>query len=191
MGKIIASMFITTDGYIEGPRGELDWFVGTISDKELDASTKAMLSKCGTIIAGKGVYESLVSYWPTEASKDDLYAEEMNTIPKLIFSNTHTEATWGKWNNARLADAGITEEIAALRAGSDKDIVIFGGPTLIQAFREAGLIDEYRMQVCPTVIGRGTPYFKNVAEPLKLSLVSAASYPSGVVELRYHPTGSR
>jgi dihydrofolate reductase len=186
-------MFTTVDGYIAGAHGELDWFVGTISDEELDASTKAMLANCGTIVVGARVYESLVRYWPTDASKDDLYAAEMNAIPKLVFSTSYTEVQWGAWNNARLAKGGVAQEVAALRAEfdkHDKDIVVFGGPTLIYAFREADLIDEYRMQVCPTVIGSGTPFFKNVAEPLKLRLVSATPHPSGVLELRYRPTRS-
>jgi dihydrofolate reductase len=188
VGRVIASMFTTADGYVEGPRGELDWFVGAIDDEQLDASTKAMLERCGTIIAGAGVYQSLVGYWPTDASNGDRYAEEMNTIPKLIFSKSLPRVEWGDWNNARLAGSTPTEEVNALRAESDRDIVIFGGPTLIRAFREAELIDEYRMQVCPTVLGGGTPYFINVVKPLRLTLVSASPFPSGVVELRYEPT---
>jgi dihydrofolate reductase len=185
VGKIIASMFTSIDGYIEGRNKELDFFVGTISDRSLDEATSAMLDNASTIVAGSGVYESLVHYWPTDASKNDVYAEKMNTLPKLIFSHSHDAVEWGTWDNARLATRSIPAEVAALREASDKDIVVFGGPSIIHAFREEGLIDEYRMQVCPKVLGGGTPYFKDVDAMLGLMLVSAIPHPSGVVELRY------
>jgi dihydrofolate reductase len=187
MSRIIASMFTTVDGYIEGIDHDIDWFVGAINDPLLDQATHALLSNAGTIVAGSRVYDALAGYWPTEASAAELYADQMNTLPKLIFSRSRNQVSWGSWDNARLATGGIRDEVASVRAASDKDIVIFGGSSIIHGFTLEDLIDEYRMLVCPIALRNGTPFFRNADEPLSLSLLSARAFPSGVIELRYTP----
>ena len=48
-----------------------------------------------------------------------------------------------------------------------------------------GLIDEYRLFVCPVVLGGGTPYFPALDERINLELVETRTFGSRVVYLRY------
>jgi dihydrofolate reductase len=191
MGKVIASMFVSADGYIADEAGRIDWFVGRFTDLELDRVTNQMLERTGTIVGGARVFNALASYWPTSASHGVAYAEKMNTLTKLVFSRGSSSVSWGDWDNASLATRTVAEETTRLRAASDSDIVIFGGPGLIADFTRDGLIDVYRLQVCPVALGAGQPFFANVAGYQWLRLLSVRAFSSGVTELRYAPAASR
>ena len=43
-----------------------------------------------------------------------------------------------------------------------------GGPVLAKSVTEAGLIYEYRLYLCPVVLGGGTPFFAGPRPPLHL-----------------------
>ncbi len=49
------------------------------------------------------------------------------------------------------------------------------------------LIDEYRFNINPTVLGRGKPFFTNVNRQFPLKLLESKLFKSGVVALRYEP----
>ncbi len=58
---------------------------------------------------------------------------------------------------------GIESALARAReAAGDKDIAIAGGPTTINAYLRAGLIDELRLHVAPLTIGEGLRIFDGV-----------------------------
>jgi dihydrofolate reductase len=61
-------------------------------------------------------------------------------------------APWGKWDNARVVKDNITEKIQNLKHQSGKDMMIWGSASIVQTFTNLGLIDEYRLLVCPVVV---------------------------------------
>jgi dihydrofolate reductase len=50
---------------------------------------------------------------------------------------------------------------------------------------EMNLIDEYRINVNPVVLGHGVPLFKNIPHPLALNLLKTKRFSSGVVGFYY------
>jgi riboflavin biosynthesis pyrimidine reductase len=50
---------------------------------------------------------------------------------------------------------------------------------------EAGLVDEYRLFVYPTIIGQGRRLFESESTRPNLELVDAETFRSGVVLLTY------
>ena len=48
-----------------------------------------------------------------------------------------------------------------------------------------GLVDEFRLFVCPVVLGGGTPYFPALERRVGLELVETRTFGSRVVYLRY------
>jgi len=66
-------------------------------------------------------------------------------------------------------------------------MVIFGSGSLVSAFTQSGLIDDYRIFINPVVLGSGKPMFKGLNERLKLKLLSTKRFRCGVVLLQYTP----
>jgi dihydrofolate reductase len=67
--------------------------------------------------------------------------------------------------------------------------VLWGSLTLSQAFFEAGEVDGVRLAVMPIAIGAGRGVFPAGQDPTLLSLLSAKTYDTGLIELE-HSLGS-
>jgi dihydrofolate reductase len=77
-----------------------------------------------------------------------------------------------------------------LKQQVDGDIWL-GGPNLAATFIEHGIVDEYRLNVCPIILGGGTPFFPPMQQRLRLRLLEKPhTFANGVVKLRYSPTSS-
>jgi dihydrofolate reductase len=68
-----------------------------------------------------------------------------------------------------------------------KDMVIYGSASIVQAFTQLGLIDEYQLLVHPVILGSGKPLFKDIAKPVNLDLMKMENYKNGVVVMYYAP----
>ena len=62
-----------------------------------------------------------------------------------------------------------------------------GGVRTAQRFTRLGLIDEYVLHVHPVAIGTGKSLF---TRKTNLKLVSAKTYDSGVMQIRYQPAAA-
>jgi dihydrofolate reductase len=127
-------------------------------------------------------------YWTTvpdnpEASDyDKRHAAWVNNALKVVVSTTLDKADW---NNSMLVKDNIEGEIAKLKQQIGGDIVILGSPRLAHSLMRAGLIDEFRINVNPVVLGEGLPLFKDQKERINLELVSNKTFACGVAGLVY------
>jgi dihydrofolate reductase len=185
MRKVIYSMGVSLDGFIAGPRGEIDWGA---PDEELHRFHNEQTRELGAHFCGRRVYETMV-YWETadqDPSAADYvleFARIWQTLPKIVFSAT-LETVEG---NARLATDGVAEEVAKLKEQPGKDLAV-GGAGLAATFIKLGLIDEYRLFVNPVVVGGGTPYFPALEDRIDLELLETRTFGSRVVYVRYART---
>ena len=72
-----------------------------------------------------------------------------------------------------------------LKKQPGKDIVIFGSSTLASPLLQMGFVDEYRIILQPVLLGSGSLLFKDITERIRMKLLSAKAFGSGVVLLRY------
>jgi dihydrofolate reductase len=182
MRKVTYSMGVSLDGYIVGPDGDFDW---TPPDEEVFRFWIDEIRGVSVHLLGRRLYETML-YWETadQASLDDAqleWAALWNPLPKVVFSTT-LSAVQG---NARLASAGLAEEIGRLRAEPGEGEIAIGGATLAAAAAALGLIDEYRAMVDPVLVGGGVPYFPRRERRVDLELVETRTFSSSVVYLRY------
>ena len=184
MSKVLAWEAITLDGFFAGPAGDISWHQ---ADDEFHRLATEMLNSVSTLVFGRVTYELMVSYWPTDAAATDdpVVAEKMNTLPKVVFSKTLSDAAWGKWQNARLAKGGLKEEIATLKQEPGKDLAVLGSGQIVSALTRAGLLDDYWLFVNPVVLGSGSPLFRDIEKHTQLKLVATQPLRSGVVLLHY------
>ena len=179
MRKVIVWNMVTLDGYFEGPKPwEIDWHE-YVWGEELERFSLDQAQEVGALLFGRKTYEGMAGYWSTATGE---IAEFMNSIAKVVFSNT-LETTG--WSNTRLVKGSAEEEVARLKQEPGKDLFIFGSANLTGSLTKHGLIDEYRIGLNPLVLGAGTPMFKPSEERIRLKLLEARPMQSGVVLLRY------
>ncbi len=190
MGKVVYSMGVSLDGYMEGPDHELDWH---IVDEELLDYVMTQQRRVGAYLWGRRVYEHMAAYWST-ADQDPAatpfvleYARIFKNTPKIVFSRTLDHVDPG--GNVRLLNEVTPEAVASLKTEFGGDLSV-SGSDLAASFIRLGLIDEYGLSLQPVILGRGAPFFPQLDQPIKLHLVETHRVASGVVYLRYQPAGS-
>ena len=173
--KLVLKMHQSIDGFVCTVNGEDKWLRPHMDESVLKWEMER-LWQAGTHIMGRVLYEIMASYWPTSKETP---AMPMNQIPKVVFSKSLKQATWGP---AEIARGDLAEEISRLKQRSRKDILAHGGASFAQSLARLDLIDEYRLLVHPVALGSGKPCINS---PLNLRLLSSHQFPSGVVALIY------
>ena len=167
MRRVRYRVAMSLDGYIAGPRGELDWI---IPDPTVDF--RAVYAQFDTALLGRRTYELTrqpgAPPWPPGWQV-------------YVFSRTLTPA---EHPAVTVVDAEVEATVAALRAAPGRDIWLFGGGHLFASLLAARLVDELELAVMPVLIGRGVPLSPAVPRtPMRLTRSDAS--PAGIVNLRY------
>jgi dihydrofolate reductase len=80
--------------------------------------------------------------------------------------------------------ADVADMVKLLKAGSGKDIWLFGGGVLFRYLLDEGLVDAVDIAVEPVLLGSGVPVVPE-GRRSKLKLAECKARPSGVVMLKY------
>ena len=187
MRRLILEEWLSLDGYAVDREGTLDFFPSSESDKFSDRDQLGFLESVDTILLGRRTYELFVDYWPTATTDKEVIADRLNSLPKLVFSNTLSEAPWGEWPPARVVHGDAVTEIKRLKEGDGKHMVLWGSLSLARELIAADLIDEYHFQLCPTAVGGGRPVFPTLSSYASFERVNVRLYDTGVVFLHYEP----
>ncbi len=128
----------------------------------------------------------MAGYWPSPAAleSDPATAERMNAKAKVVFSKTLDRADW---SNTRVVKGSAADEVKKMKAQPGKDMVIFGSSDLAASLATEGLIDEFRLMVCPMALAEGRPLFAGVTRDLPLKLIDVRRFANGNVLLSYAP----
>lgn len=179
MRKLIAWNVMTLDGYFEGDSPWALDFHETVWGDELEAFSLEQGADMDILIFGRRTYEGMAAHW-MEAT--GAVADFMNAVNKRVASSS-LEAL--DWPNARLIEGDVAEAVRAMKAGTGKNIYVFGSADLLDTLLKASLVDEYRICLAPVVRGSGTPLFKPGWTSGKMDLLEARPVKTGGVILRY------
>ncbi|TQR90197.1 dihydrofolate reductase family protein [Staphylococcus saprophyticus] len=187
MRKLIVFLHSTLDGFVEGPKGAMD--IGWVAyNEELEKFADDVLSNTDTIVWGRKTYEMMYDYWPTVPSDENANEHELNhaqwieNVEKVVFSKAlnHVE-----WSNSKLVKDHVEEEINKLKQQEGGDIVVLGSPRFAHYLMQLNLVDEYKITISPTLIGKGLPLFQNIHDKVDLKLIKSETFESGVLGLNY------
>jgi dihydrofolate reductase len=190
MRKVISLIHLSLDGFAAGPNDELDWIS---YDDELEQSAHSLHAFTDAVIWGRRTYEGMAGYWltvpgnPASTPAELEHARYLDAATKIVVSRTLDRVAWGDAQNTVLIKDNIADEINKIKQQPGKDIWFLGSTALAQTFMQLDLIDEYRININPIVLGRGKPLFANVTREFPLKLLEAKTFQSGVVALRYEP----
>jgi dihydrofolate reductase len=135
------------------------------------------------IVYGRRIYE-VMRYWDEDLAdwgeEERDFASAWRSQPKWVVSRTLKSVG----PNATLVEGDVEALIRGLKAQQAGEIEV-AGPDLAGSLTNLGLIDEYRLYLHPTVLGRGKPFFSGPRPPLRL--VASDRFAEDVVRLTYVP----
>ena len=189
MGKLIVTEFVSVDGVFEDPGGSESYEHGgwTFEYDRGDEGNQFKLDELMNAevqLLGRVTYEGFAEAWP---SREGPFAEKLNNDPKVVVSTTLTDP---QWQNTTVVSENVAEEIAKLKDETDGSILVSGSGTLVATLLEADLVDELRLMVFPTILGRGKRAFPDGIDRLKFRLSESRTVgPDGVQVQVYERAG--
>jgi dihydrofolate reductase len=183
MKKLSAFNFITLNGFLSDPAGDISWHMHGAEENQFAAES---LKAGNTLLFGRKTYEMMEGYWPTPMAiqNDPLVAEGMNNANKIVVSRTLKNASW---KNTIIMSENVVELIKRFKELPGNDITLLGSGSILTLLSENGLIDEYQVMIDPVAIGAGISLFNGIRNPLNLKLDNVKAFKSGVVLLSYKP----
>jgi dihydrofolate reductase len=188
--RLILHMSVSLDGFAAHSDHGLDWLAPE-GDRLPDHGDQRhrinleLLSQIDMIVLGRRGYEDMFRGW---SGSDNPMAQLMNSLPKLVFSQSLPEV---EWDNAELSRRPIEEEIPERKAEGGRDMVCFGGVRIAHSLIRERLVDEYRLTVHPVALGQGLPLMHGLPEPQRFEMVSSTTYADGTVSHVLRPPAER
>jgi dihydrofolate reductase len=186
MRKLILQEFISMDALVAGPNGSVDFIpASTQGDATFGREQIALMDRVDTLLLGRATYAMFAGFWPnvTEGAEKE-FADKFNAAAKVVFSKTLARAPWGKWGEGQIVRGSAVEEVARLKQQAGKDMLVSGSISIAQALIAEHMVDEYRLVLCPVVLGNGRPLFSS-AESIPMKLLAANRLDRGAVSLSY------
>jgi dihydrofolate reductase len=158
MGKVMAGMTMSLDGFIHDHNGSADSLSPDFSDLLETPSFKEMLENTGAVIMGRHTYEMADPF---------LWINDGYEFQIPLFILTHTPPTKYPQGNDRLSLTfvinGIESAISQAKvAACDKMVQVIGGADTIQQSLNSGLCDELGLDIMPILLGEGLRLFENI-----------------------------
>lgn len=125
MRKLIFFMHVSLDGFVAGPKGEMNWIQ---VNEEIFDFVPTLTEQADTALYGRVTYEMMQSYWPTagdepDASKHDKeHSAWYNKVSKIVLSRTLQETGL---HNTKVIRDNLTENINEVKKQEGKNILIF------------------------------------------------------------------
>ncbi|HEX5654396.1 MAG TPA: dihydrofolate reductase family protein [Chitinophagaceae bacterium] len=185
MRKLVLLAHISLDGFVAGPKGELDGFESAAENLGFVCQ---LTEEADAALFGRISYQLLDQYWPQAKDHPGATPEEVafsnwyNKARKIVISRTLSNQ---ESDNTTVICEDIPAEISKIKEEAGKDILIFGSPSVSQLLMRHELIDSYWIFINPVIFGKGIPLFAETASRTKLTLLHTHRFANGELALNY------
>ena len=181
---------ISLDGYMAGPNQSLEqglgeggeqlhtWYFADdrtpVDQRYFDVSFEGI----GANVMGRNMFGPIRGEWGDTDWKGWWGDDPPYHSPVYVLTHhAHDPIEMEGGTTFLFVTDGIESALEQARAAAgDRDISIAGGPSTVNQYLAAGLLDELRLHVTPCVLGAGERVFEGVpAQPLQLISVRPAS----------------
>ncbi len=185
MGRVVVSEFVSVDGVFEDPGGAEGyehggWTFEYARGEDGDRFKLDELMDAEIQLLGRVTYEGFAAAWP---SREGGFAEKINKGRKVVVSTTLADPTW---ENTEVISSDVPGRLGKLREQTAGTILVAGSGRLVSTLLEHDLLDELRLMVFPTILGRGRRLFPDGIERLKLRLVESRTVGSDGVQVQVY-----
>jgi dihydrofolate reductase len=174
MRKVVAYELLSLDGVAEKP----DDFVATW-DEVMDANLGAVIATQDSVILGRRTYDEWAGYWP--ASEIEPFATFINGVAKYVATSAPLDQAWA---NSTAIDGELVDFVRELKDQPGTDIGVHASISIVQALLAAGVVDELRLVIAPTIAGSGRKLLDGVPTARLESIRTVAS-PAGYLLADY------
>jgi dihydrofolate reductase len=167
MRKVRYQVACSLDGFISGPKGEIDWI-----PMDPDIDFRALYNQFDTLLMGRRTFEDLREL-PTQAQGMDVFV-----FSRTLRQKDHPEVT--------VVSGEAVDTVRNLRLKPGKDIWLFGGGEFFRSLLSVGYVDTVEPAIVPVLLGKGRQLLPTPAERQSLALTGQRIYKkSGIILLTY------
>jgi dihydrofolate reductase len=174
MRKVVAYELLSLDGVAENP----DEFVASWDDAT-DANLAAVIGAQDAVILGRRSYDEWAAFWP--GSDIEPFATFINGVAKYVATSTPLER---EWSNAIAINGELVAFVRELKDQPGRDIGVHASISVTQTLLAAGVVDELRLVIAPTIVGSGRRLLDGLP-PFQLESVRSVTSPSGHLLIDY------
>lgn len=182
--RLVVTENMTLDGVIDLADG---WFAppgvaGGADMMDLEQTLREHMAMQDALLLGRLTFEAFRAYWPKQTDDATGITVHLNQVQKYVVSSTLEDP---QWENTVVVRGSLVDETRALKEKEGGEIAVGGSISVAWKLISAGLVDEYRIFVHPTVVGHGRRLFEGNAPRPKLELMESRSFRAGIVLMRY------
>lgn len=176
MPKAILEIALSADGFVAGLHDEQDWLEQFDDPSEFGFDT--FIPTVGALVVGMRSYQLGVERgW----FKNEAYGPS----PIFVVCQETPESPSSDADFRFVTSIEEAHQKAAEAAG-EKNIYVFGGPSIVQQFLEKNLLDEMHLHYVPVLLGQGIPLFANMSERrIQLERLDVKAFPKGLSSIYY------
>ena len=185
MGKLVADISMSLDGFVAGPNPTLERPLGDGGESlhewalplqawrkphglpggEINASTKVVeerLEATGAVLMGRRMFSGGEGPWEDDPNATGWWGDEPPFhVPVFVLTSHPREPLSMKGGTTfTFVTEGIEAALDEARAAAEgRDVQVSGGASVVQQYLAAGLLDELQVNVAPVLLCGGTRLF--------------------------------
>jgi dihydrofolate reductase len=172
--KIVVYELLSIDGVAERPDGFFtDW------DDAMDANLAAVIAAQDAVILGRRSFDEWAEFWPN--SEIEPFATFINGVTKYVATSTPLDREWA---NATVLDGGLVDFVRDLKQQPGGDVGVHASISVAQALLAAGVVDELRLVMAPTIVGTGRRLLDGLPS-IQLESIRSETSPAGYLLVAY------
>ncbi len=173
MRKVVVYELSSLDGVADAPDTFFGW------DDAVDGKLAADIATQDAVILGRRSYDEWAQFWPS--SEIEPFATFINGVTKYVATSTPLDRDWA---NATVIDGGLVDFVRELKEQDGGDVGVHASLSIAQALLAAGAVDELRLVIGPTIVGRGRRLLDGLPS-IQLELIRSEISPTGNVLVDY------
>jgi dihydrofolate reductase len=175
MGKVIADISMSLDGYVTAPGADQEhglgidgegihgWVLQEPRSPVDEAILAGSFEATGAVVMGRRLFDIVdgPNGWSEEVGYG--HDQDQSAAPPCYVVTHEAPAHVRLASRFRFVTEGVAAAVDQGRAAAgDKDLFIMGGANVIDQCLAAGLVDELRIHLSPLLVGGGTRLFDSV-----------------------------
>jgi len=174
MRQVVVYELLSLDGVAESPDQFFsDW------DDEMDARLGEVIGSQDAVILGRRSYDDWSAYWPGKDIQP--FSDFINPVAKYVATSTPLGR---EWINTTVIEGDLVEFVRDLKSQPGGDIGVHASISVARALLAAGVVDELRLVIAPTIVGRGIRLLEGLPA-LRLEHVRTVVSPTGYLLVDY------